>query len=299
MHYILRTARCLHAWRSDTVAALNQRRDEKHAAELKLLEEFRAQDKKLLLETNDLQEQIKEKDVSLRDKEDQIEALVWESRRWNTEISRLQKENEDLQLVIQTHDQELQRQASESDTQEELVAKIVLLQELQKRTEDDNNRDIASHRQQMETYKAEVDLLRAQLHEKEAASQKAHEERGSIIDEMHTKLEQQLKHEIQLMNASMAALEEKYKAQEEELATLRRSAATAVKRKAQDDEEMHQALTRQVQELQVSLDHVEWERAKQQEELVLTRGTARRLEDASEGLALKTHELIVAQVRSG
>lgn len=298
MHYILRTARCLHAWRSDTVAALKQRQAEKHEAELAALRNNRGDDD-FLNETRSLKEQVKQKSATLRDKEDQIDALTWEGRRKDTDLNRLEKENDELRQTVLKHDYELKRQAIQSDTRDELAAKVLLLQELQKRTEADHNRDIASYREQLETNRAEIQLLNAQIREKEQASQTAHQERGAVVDAMHTKLEQQLKHEIQFMNDSMAVLEEKYKLQEEELNKLRQYAPLSQQRElelSKEAGEIKQKLTEQVKQLKANLENVEWERAKQQEELVLTRGAMRRLEDVRESLALKTHELTVAQV---
>ncbi len=73
MHYVWRTARCLHAWRSDTVAAMSTRREAWHAAELTA----RDYENKAQID-------------SLR------EALHQESRIKDAVIDRLHKANEDL-----------------------------------------------------------------------------------------------------------------------------------------------------------------------------------------------------------
>ena len=233
MHYILRTARCMHAWRSDTEAALRKRVGERHAAELKA----RGDEKQAEID-------------GLR------EALAQESRRKDAEIDRLQQENTALRAAEQ------ERGTANSSGHEQPAAQVELLQELQRRTEADHSKEIETYRQQLETYRTETDLLRARLREMEAAGP---HDRSTYIDEMHSKLEQQLKHEIHLMNSSMAALEEKYKSQEKELESLRNNASVDGARDAAHPGGLQEpSLAAQVEELKASLQQSEWERAKQQ-----------------------------------
>jgi chromosome segregation ATPase len=236
MHYFLRTTRCLHAWRSDTVAAINERREARLAAELK------ARDDEKQAETDGLRE-----------------ALVRESRSKDAEIDRLHKENEYLQKAaaeidrLHKENEYLRKAEQESGSvhnisNEQLAAQVSLLQELQRRTEADHSRETETHRQQLESYRTENELLRARLREMEPGQQ----DRSSYIDEMHTKLEQQLKHEVHLMNSSMAALEEKCKSQERELEKLRQYAADAAAdgaRAGSQLREMKGPLSAQVEEL--------------------------------------------------
>jgi hypothetical protein len=91
MHYLWRTARCLHAWRSVTVAAMNMRRGEWHAAELK---------------------------ARGYERQAQIDRLAI------AEIDRLHKANEDLLKAQQAND------SVQSSGHEHLVAQVELLQEL-------------------------------------------------------------------------------------------------------------------------------------------------------------------------
>ena len=219
MHYFLRTTRCLHAWRSDTVAAINERREARLAAELK------ARDDEKQAETDGLRE-----------------ALVRESRSKDAEIDRLHKENEYLRKAEQ------ESGSVHNISNEQLAAQVSLLQELQRRTEADHSRETETHRQQLESYRTENELLRARLREMELGQQ----DRSSYIDEMHIKLEQQLKHEVHLMNSSMAALEEKCKSQERELEKLRQYAADAAAdgaRAGSQLREMKGPLSAQVEEL--------------------------------------------------
>jgi len=271
----------MHSWRSDTEAAIRKRREENHAMEMKA-----KNDELASLQNSD--SDVQDKDAQIRNKEDQIEALTWENRRRDTDVNRLEAENEELRQAAKVHEDDLKVHVRRNDAHDELAAKIVLLQELQKRTKTQNSRDIAAYRQQIETHRAETESLHAQLRDKEMASQMAHVERGSLIDAMHTKLEQQLKHEIELMNSSMAELQQKYKAQEDELNALRQNASITATHEV--------PLAEQIRELKANLESVEWEKARQQEELVLTRGSARRLEDTREALALKNHELAAVQV---
>ena len=80
MHYVWRTARCLHAWRSDTVAAMNMRREKWHAAELT------ARDYENKAQIDGLRE-----------------ALYQESRIKDAVIDRLHKANEDLHKAQQAN----------------------------------------------------------------------------------------------------------------------------------------------------------------------------------------------------
>ena len=126
MHYILRTARCMHAWGSDTEAALRKRVGERHAAELKA----RGDEKQAEID-------------GLR------EALAQESRRKDAEIDRLQQENTALRAAEQ------ERGTANSSGHEQLAAQVELLQELQRRTEADHSKEIETYRQQLETYRTD------------------------------------------------------------------------------------------------------------------------------------------------
>jgi len=267
----------MHSWRSDTEAAIRKRREENHAMEMKA-----KNDQLASLQNSD--SDVQDKDAQIRNKEDQIEALTWENRRRDTDVNRLEAENEELRQAAQVLEDDLKVHARRNDAHDELAAKIVVLQGLQKRTETENSRDIAAYRQQIETHRAETELLHAQLRDKEMAQV----ERGSLIDAMHTKLEQQLKQEIELMNSSMAVLVLQHKAQEDELNALRQNASITATHEV--------PLAEQIRELKANLESVELEKARQQEELVLTRGSARRLDDTREALALKNHELAAVQV---
>jgi hypothetical protein len=101
MHYLWRTARCLHAWRSVTVAAVKTRREEWHVAELTA----RDYENKAQIDS-------------------QREALYQEIRNKDAVIGRLHKANEDLLKAQQANG------SVQSSGHEQLVTQVELLQEL-------------------------------------------------------------------------------------------------------------------------------------------------------------------------
>ena len=115
MHYILRTARCIHAWRSDTVAAVNKRMVEAHGAELRA------------------------KDASRK---------------------RLEEEHQQLRRAFHAHEGAPPR--SPGNSGDDLAARVVLLQELQKRTETEHANEVASVHHELERTREENNRLRAQ-----------------------------------------------------------------------------------------------------------------------------------------
>ena len=127
MHYVWRTARCLHAWRSDTVAAMNTRREEWHAAELKA----RDYENKAQID-------------SLR------EALYQESQIKDAVIDRLHKANEDLLKAQQANGSVHKR------GHEQLVTQIELLQELLRTT----NLSLAALEERCKSQERELETLR-------------------------------------------------------------------------------------------------------------------------------------------
>jgi hypothetical protein len=115
MHYILRTARCIHAWRSDTVAAVNKRTAEAHAAELRA------------------------KDASKK---------------------RLEEEHQQLRRAFHANEGAPPRSPGNSD--DDLAARVVLLQELQKRTEIEHANEMAKVLHDLERIREENNRLRSQ-----------------------------------------------------------------------------------------------------------------------------------------
>ena len=150
MHYILRTARCMHAWRSDTVAAVNARRAEAHTAEL---------------------------------------------RAKNTSLKRLEEEIGELRSTTHAGDQDhVMKSVSTSD---DLAARVVLLQELQRRTEDEHAHDLASLRLQLQQHNAAMNHM------------------------SNENYEATFQPDMQAMRISMAALQERCAMQEDDLRALR------------------------------------------------------------------------------
>ena len=127
MHYVWRTARCLHAWRSDTVAAMSTRREAWHAAELTA----RDYENKAQID-------------SLR------EALHQESRIKDAVIDRLHKANEEL-LRAQQANGSVNRSGHE-----QLVTQIELLQALLRTT----NSSLAALEERCKSQEREFETLR-------------------------------------------------------------------------------------------------------------------------------------------
>ena len=153
---------------------------------------------------------------------------------------------------------------------DDLAAKVVLLQELQKRTEADHSRERASNREKVDELQHECNVLRAQVNDKNGLEQ----EHIAMVEKMHWKVQEELRNEIHVTNVSMAALEEKYKAQDDEMRVLDATrAALEEKCKAQDDEmraldATRAALEKQLAEQRNKLVFIEKERDAQLEVLM-------------------------------
>ena len=112
---------------------------------------------------------------------------------------------------------------------DDLAAKVVLLQELQKRTEADHSRERASNREKVDELQHECNVLRAQVNDKNGLEQ----EHIAMVEKMHWKVQEELRNEIHVTNVSMAALEEKYKAQDDEMRALDATRAALEKQLAE------------------------------------------------------------------
>lgn len=140
----------MHAWRSDTVAAVNARRAEAHTAELRA------------------------KNTSLKRLEEEIGKLRWT-----------------------THAGDQDHGMNSVSTSDELAARVVLLQELQKRTEEEHAHDLASLRLELQQHNSAMNHM-------------AHENYKATFQP-----------DMQAMHISMAALQERCAMQEDDLSALR------------------------------------------------------------------------------
>ena len=202
---------------------------------------------------------------------------------------------------LQAQDTKLREIETKNNTAEDLAAQILLLQELQTRTDTEHDQELAGFRQMLERSKAETESLRLQV-EQERCSQ-------ATSKQEQVRVEQALRAEIQLMNTSMSELEEKFKTQNDQMSALQKryqeSAAELKTSLAANEtltdsiENLNQASILNTNQLNAAYAEInrilEEINGKEEERKYYQEQVNKTIQDVNDALARKSDELDVAR----
>jgi len=263
MHYLWRTARCLHVWRLYTIAAINTRRQEWLAAELK------ARDDENKAEIDSLREVLKQ-----------------ESHRKHAEIDRLHNANEYLRKAQQANS------SVQNSGHEQLAAQVALLQELLRIT----NSSIFALEDKCKVQERELETLRIE----NARKSKSATEHEAEMYEVRVQLEKQMQELRVLHNehvAGAAVKDQLLGELEQTKAVLQQKEDLLVQLQTHLEDQRH-VLTQerirmeeQLSKVKQSIKDRDQNMARQEEELVKLRGTVRRKEDDEKRYLQQVHQL--------
>jgi hypothetical protein len=247
MHYLWRTARCLHVWRLYTVAAIITRRQEWLAAELK------ARDDKNAAEIDSLRE-----------------VLAQES----AEIDRLNNANENLRKAQQANG------SVQSSGHEQLVAQVTLLQELLRIT----NSSIVALEEKCKVQERELETLRIENARKSKSATEHEAEMYELRVQLEKQMRKlRVLHNEHVQGA--AVKDELLGELEQTKAVLQQKEDLLVQLQTHLEDQRH-VLTQECMRMEEELSQVkqsikdnDGNMARQQEELVMLHGTVRRKED--------------------
>ena len=247
MHYLWRTARCLHVWRLYTVAAIITRRQEWLAAELK------ARDDKNTAEIDSLRE-----------------VLAQES----AEIDRLNNANENLRKAQQANG------SVQSSGREQLAAQVTLLQELLRIT----NSSIVALEEKCKVQERELETLRKENARKSKSATEHEAEMYELRVQLEKQIrELRVLHNAQVQGA--AVKDELLGELEQTKGVLQQKEDLLVQLQTHLEDQRHvltqecMRMEEQLSQVKQSIKDKDRNMARQQEELVMLHGTVRRKED--------------------